>query len=68
MGIDILIRWVMVIYGFSICLCFLYLGYRAIYFSEDVFESIAEIIQVAVIPVVTFVVGYFLGSEPRGRN
>jgi len=57
----------MAIYGFSIFVCILYLGYRGIYSNEDVFDSIAEIIKVAVVPVVTFVIGYYFACE-RGHD
>ena len=53
----------MAIYGFSIFVCILYLGYRGIYSNEDVFDSIAEIIKVAVVPVVTFAIGYYFACE-----
>jgi len=36
-------------------------------FNEDVFDSIAEIIKVTVVPVVTLVIGYYFGCE-RGRD
>ena len=37
--------------------------YRGIYSNEDVFDSMAEIIKVAVVPVVTFVIGYCFARE-----
>ena len=66
-SINFIVKWVMAIYGFSIFVCILYLGYRGIYSNEDVFDSIAEIIKVAVVPVVTFVIGYYFACE-RGRD
>ena len=57
----------MAIYGFSVLFAFLYLGYRGIYSNEDVFDSIAEIIKTAVVPVLTFVMGYYFACE-RDRN
>ena len=59
MGIDLIVKWVMAIYGFSIFVCILYLAYRGIYLNEDVFDSIAEITKVAVVPVGTFMIGYY---------
>ena len=67
MGINLIVRWVMVTYSFSILGCILYLSYRGIYSNEDMFDSIAEIIKVGVVPVVTFVTGYYFACE-RGRR
>jgi len=66
-GINLIVKWVMAIYAFSIFVSLLYPAYRGIYFKEDVFDSIAEIIKVAVVPVVTFVIGYNFAYE-RGRE
>ena len=60
MGIELIVKSVVALYGFSVIVCILYLGYRGIYFNEDVFDSIAEVIKVAVVPVVTFVIGFAL--------
>jgi uncharacterized membrane protein len=66
-GVNLIVKWVMAIYAFAIFGCVLYLGYRGIYFNEDVFDNVAEIIKVAVVPVVTFVIGYYFACE-RDRN
>src|SRR5262245_32969944 len=66
-GINLIVKWVMGIYGFSMLICLVYLGYRGIYSNEDVYDNIAEIIKVAVVPVVTFVIGYYFACE-RGRD
>ena len=62
-GINLIVRWVMVTYSFSILGCILYLSYRGISSNEDMFDSIAEIIKVAVVPVATFVIGYCFARE-----
>ena len=62
-GVIFIVEWVIAIYVFSIFVWVLCLAYRGIYSNEDVFDSIAEIIKVAVVPVVTFVIGYCFGSS-----
>ena len=62
-GTNLIVKWVMAIYVFSIFVSLLCPAYRGIYFKEDVFDSIAEIIKVAVVPVVTFVIGYYFAYE-----
>ena len=64
---NLTVKWVMAIYGFSIFVWFLCLAYRGIYFSEDVFDGIAEIIKVTIVPVATLVIGYYFACE-RGRE
>src|SRR5262245_5485176 len=60
---NFIAKWVMAIYGFSIFVWLLCLAFRGIYSNEDVFDSIAEIIKVAVVPVATFVIGYCFARE-----
>ena len=66
-GVNFIVEWVIAIYGFSIFVWVLCLMYRGIYSNEDVFDSIAEVIKVAVVPVGTFVIGYCFARE-RGRE
>ncbi len=47
------------IYVFSIALCLGYLAYRG---SEDAFDSMSEMIKVAIVPILTLVIGYYFGS------
>ena len=62
-GVNFIVEWLMAIYGFSIFVWLLCLAYHGIYLNEDVFDRIAEVIKVTVIPVVIFVVGYFFARE-----
>ena len=67
MSINLIVKCVVAIYGFSILFAFSYLGYRGIYSNEDVFDSIGDIIKAAVVPVLTFVMGYYFACE-RDRH
>jgi hypothetical protein len=46
----------------------LYLLYRAFFCKERVFDNFAEIMKIAVIPIVTLVIGYYFGSEKAAQS
>jgi hypothetical protein len=66
-GLDrsFIVRCVMAAYLFAIVVCIIYLIIRGLYCREDTFDNIAEIIKIAVVPVVTFVIGYYFATERR---
>jgi hypothetical protein len=47
----------------SIGAIILYLIVRSISGSEDAFDNIFEVVKVAVIPIVTLVIGYYFAAE-----
>jgi hypothetical protein len=53
------------LYVFSIGLTLLYLVGRSLWVSEDRFSDISELIKIAVVPVLTLVVGYYFGTERK---
>ena len=53
---------VMGVYAFAIVLAVAYLFYRGIICNEPVFSDLSELIKVAILPVVTLVIGYYFGS------
>jgi len=55
------------IYSGVIAATVIYLLYRGIYRNEPVFDSLTEVIKIAVIPIVTLVIGYYFGSEKAKR-
>ena len=60
---KLLVYFVGGLYVFSVGVTIVYLIVRSFCRNEDAFDNIFEIIKVAVIPVVTFVIGYYFASE-----
>ena len=58
-------KWIVCLYVGSIAVSLLYLIYRGIHGNEDTFVSISEIIKVAVVPIVTLVIGFYFGTTRR---
>jgi hypothetical protein len=56
---SFIVRWIVVLYVFAIALCLIFLFIQGIYYREDVFSNISEIIKIAVLPVVTLAIGYY---------
>jgi hypothetical protein len=48
---------------FSVAAVILYLIVRGISGREDAFDDIFEVVKVAVIPIVTLVIGYYFAAE-----
>jgi hypothetical protein len=59
----LIVRWVVSLYAFSVAVSIGYLIYRGIWGKEDTIASISEIIKIAVIPILTLVIGYYFGSS-----
>jgi hypothetical protein len=59
---------VFVVYSGVIAAAIVYLLYRGIYFKEPVFDSFTEVMKIAVIPIVTLVIGYYFGTEKIERQ
>ena len=59
----LIVRWVVRLYAFSVAVSIGYLIYRGIWGKEDTITSISEIIKIAVIPILTLVIGYYFGSS-----
>ena len=51
------------LYAFSVAAIILYLFFRSICAPEDAFDNIFEVVKVAVIPIVTLVIGYYFAAE-----
>jgi hypothetical protein len=45
-----------------------YLLYRGYFCQEMVFDSFTEVMKIAVIPIVTLVIGYYFGSEKAEQS
>jgi hypothetical protein len=59
---------VFLIYSGVIAATITYLLYRGIFFKEPVFDSFTEVMKIAVIPIVTLVIGYYFGTEKIERH
>ena len=44
-----------------------YLLYRGFFYQEKVFDSFAEVIKIAIVPIVTLVIGYYFGTEKADK-
>jgi len=53
------------LYVISVGLMVLYLIYRGVYHGEVVFSDLTEIVKVAIMPVLTLVIGYYFGTKTR---
>ncbi len=60
---SFIVRWIVFLYVFAIALCLIYLFVRGVYFREDEFSNISEIIKIAVLPVVTLAIGYYFAAS-----
>jgi hypothetical protein len=65
---SLIVIMVFVVYVGMIATIILYLGYRAYAFQEKVFDSLTEIIKIAVVPIVTLVIGYYFGTEKSEKS
>jgi ABC-type nitrate/sulfonate/bicarbonate transport system permease component len=45
----------------------IYLLYRGYYFQEKVFDNFTEIVKIAIVPIVTLVIGYYFGTEKSDK-
>jgi membrane-anchored glycerophosphoryl diester phosphodiesterase (GDPDase) len=63
---SFIVKWIVFLYVFSIAICVLYLAGRGLFGQEDVFDSLSEVIKVAVLPVLTLVIGYYFGTAKTG--
>jgi heme/copper-type cytochrome/quinol oxidase subunit 4 len=59
---SLIVKSVIILYVVSIGLTILYLMYRGIFSNESTLASILDIIKIAILPVVTLVMGYYFGS------
>ena len=53
------------LYVISVGLMVLYLFYRGVWHGEAVFSDLAEIVKVAIMPVLTLVIGYYFGTKTQ---
>jgi hypothetical protein len=60
-----IVKWIVGLYVGSIGLGIIYLMTRGLLFGKDDFADISELIKIAVVPVLTLVVGYYFGTERR---
>ena len=60
---SLIVRWVVRLYAIAIGFTLLYLIVRGIWFKEDTISNISEIIKIAIIPILTLVIGYYFGSS-----
>jgi hypothetical protein len=56
------------IYAGIILLLSINLLYRGFYLQEKVFDNFTEVIKVAVVPIVTLVIGYYFGTEKSTKQ
>jgi hypothetical protein len=54
---------VICLYVSSIGLALLYLFILGVWYREEVFHDMAEIVKVAILPVLTLVIGYYFGTK-----
>jgi hypothetical protein len=64
------VRWkvtsvVIWVYAVVILSTIFYLIISSFVYSEDMFGNIIEVIKIALIPVVTFIVGYYYGTSSK---
>lgn len=60
---SFIVKWVVYLYVFSIALGLLYLTIQGLWFGEDRFRDLSELIKIAVVPVLTLVIGYYFGTS-----
>jgi hypothetical protein len=54
-------RWVILLYCCVVAAAVLYLLFRGIWWGENVFDDISDLIKTAIVPIVTLVIGYYFG-------
>jgi uncharacterized protein YacL len=59
---SFIVKCVVVLYGVVIGLTVLYLITRGLLWKEDTFDNVSEIVKVAVVPIVTLVIGYYFSK------
>lgn len=63
---SFIVRAVVSLYGISIALIVLYLLLcRGVWRGEAVISDVEEIVKVAIMPVLTLVIGYYFGTQAR---
>ena len=63
---SFIVRWVVWLYVGSIGVAIVYLGVvQGLRWNEDFLDGISELIKVAVVPVVTLVIGYYFGTSRK---
>jgi hypothetical protein len=60
---SLIVRWVVRLYAIAIAITLGYLIFRGIWLKEDTIMNISEIIKIAIIPILTLVIGYYFGSS-----
>ena len=60
---SLIVRWVVRLYAIAVAMTLGYLIFRGIWFKEDTIMNISEIIKIAIIPILTLVIGYYFGSS-----
>ena len=50
-------------YAFVLGAIIVYLIWRSIWYGDSVFEELIELVKIALLPVVTFVIGHYFGSS-----
>ena len=56
------------LYTGSIGAAVLYLVIRGAYYNEDIFDNLSEIVKIAILPIVTLVIGYYFGTKEQASN
>jgi hypothetical protein len=62
---SLIVKCVLWLYVFSIGVGIAYLVFRGLFFAEDRFKDIFELIKFAVVPTLALVIGYYFGTEQR---
>ena len=60
---SLIVRWVVRLYAIAVGITLGYLIVRGIWLKEDTIMNISEIIKIAIIPILTLVIGYYFGSS-----
>ena len=60
---SFIVKSVVWLYVISVCLALLYLFAGVIWLGQDRFQDISEVIKIAVLPILTLVVGYYFGTS-----
>ena len=62
---SFIVKWVVYLYVASIGVTIAYLIGRGLWCHEDHFRDVSELIKIAIIPILTLVIGYYFGSSRR---
>jgi membrane-anchored glycerophosphoryl diester phosphodiesterase (GDPDase) len=57
-----IVKSIVALYAAVIVILMLYLAVRGLYLKEDAFDDLAEIVKIAVLPIVTLVIGYYFAK------